>query len=137
MLVNYSMLIDQMNDEPLSGILTPFNMNTVVENARMGNTALLEQLYQATKVRVVEYHIIHGNKFTRENWVCTPRYDEKPNATTKILRKGHTCIPGDHNAVVKYLANWHNQYSGQTHMGNVSIEEIERLYYDATQNPTM
>ena len=44
MLVNYSILIDQRNDKPLSGLPTPFTMNTVVENARIPSNAYLNNL---------------------------------------------------------------------------------------------
>ncbi len=130
---NYRLVIEELNNEVVANEdPTTFTMNTVVDSAKSGDSTLLEQLHQATKVWIFEYYdnSSWNKKYPREpkdllvrHYICTPR------KTSKAIT-GQVVGAGD--GMFAYLVEFHNLYIDQTGMPEVSLDELKALY-QATQ----
>ena len=129
----YRLVIEELNNEVVANEdPTTFTMNTVVDSAKSGDSTLLEQLHQATKVWIFEYYdnSSWNKKYPREpkdllvqHYICTPR------KTSKAIT-GQVVGAGD--GMFAYLVEFHNLYIDQTGMPEVSLDELKALY-QATQ----
>lgn len=132
MLKNYLLVIEELrNENVVSEDPTTFNMNTVADYAKSGNTALLEQLYDATKVKVYERHISYGKdtlgqEVIKEYSICTPK--EGRNVTKENIA---TILPSN-SELVAHLVGYHNENCDQTGMEEVSLDELNSIH-QATQ----
>ena len=135
---NYLLMIEELNNEPVENENpTLFNMNNVVDNAKSGDTALIEQLYQASKIKVYEYYVGTGKKHFNPNEdrfikysICTPKRGR--NVTKENIER----IFPTHDKLVEYLVEFHNNNAEETSKPQLSLEELNTLY-QATQEQTM
>ena len=134
----YRLVIEELNNEVVANEdPTIFTMNTVVDSAKSGDSTLLEQLHQATKVWIFEYYdnSSWNKKYPREpkdllvrHYICTPR------KTSKAIT-GQVVGAGD--GMFAYLVEFHNLYIDQTGMPEVSLDELKALYHAAQSERTL
>jgi len=128
MLKNYLLTIEELNYEPnVNKNLKPFNLNTVLNAAKSGNTTLLEQLFCATKIKVYEYQTSYGKdlkniEFVKQSCICTPKQGRN------ILRENISLMLPSVQEMVAHLVYFHNASSDQTNMDEVSLKELVSLH---------
>ncbi len=135
---DYRLVIEELNNKVVANEDSKsFTMNTVADTAKSGDTALLERLYQATKVLIFEFYEDNSymsceypskqKYFLAINYFCTPR------KTNKAI-KGHIAgIVSAGDEMITRLVEFHNLYVNQTGMPKVSLDELKALY-QATQS---
>ena len=133
----YVLLIEEINNEVVD-VKDPtlFNMNDVVVSAKNGNSTLLKQLHQATKIGVFERHISMGKKsvgqeFIQKTHICTPKKG------CNVEKENIGLILPTNDEIIAYLVSYHNEHCDQTGMPKVSLEELKALYQSMQSEHTI
>ena len=135
---NYRLVIEELNNEVVANEdPTTFTINTVVDSAKSGDSTLLEQLHQATKVWIFEYY---DNSSWQKKYPTQPkdllvrRYICTPRKTSKAIT-GQIVGAGDE--MIAHLVSYHNENCEQTGMQEVSLDELKALYQAAQSERTL
>ena len=137
MLKKYVMLVEEINNEVVDvDMPTVFNMNDVVDTAKSGNSTLIEQLHQATKVGVFERQISMGKKTNgqeviKETHICTPKKGRN------VTKENIGLIFPKNDEMIAHLVSYHNENCDQTGMQEVSLDELKALYQAAQSERTL
>ena len=137
MLKNYVMLIEEINNEVVDTYNpTVFNMNNVVDTAKNGNSTLLKQLYQATKIGIYELQIsmrekTNGQEFVEETHICTPKKGRN------IAKENIGLILPTKDEMIAHLVSYHNDCCEQIDMQKVSLDELKTLYKSTQSERTL
>ena len=137
MLKNYRLVIEELNNEAVvNENPTTFNMNDVVDTAKSGNSTLLEQLHQATKVGIFERQISMGKKtigqeVIKQSHICTPKKGRN------VEKENIGLILPTNDEMIAQLVSYHNEHCDQTGMPEVSLDELKALYQAAQSERTL
>lgn len=137
MLKKYVLLIEEINNEVVDvDNPTVFNMNDVVDSAKGGQTTLLEQLHQATKIGIFERQISLGKKSNgqdvyKETHICTPKKGRN------VAKENIGLIYPTNDEMIAHLVSYHNEHCEQLGLEEVSLDELKALYQAAQSERTL
>ena len=135
---NYFLYIEELQDEPIdSEKQIRFNMSDIVELAKLGHTELIEQLFQATKIKIYE---LYGKQYKEQ---ITPQKNSFIKYSVCTPKKGRSVskenigrIVENNDKLIAFLVDFHNKGSVYHGKPKVSLKEIRSLH-QAIQDQNM